>query len=452
MTRLLISILACAGAAPAQLQLLVVDGDLERAAGSVVDVGSAPAGDSIDTRFHVRNAGRASVVIQAITLSGAGFSAASAPSLPAGLAAGSLLEFTIRFSPPAFGSYSAILQVESLSVMLRGAASAAPTVIVEQGGLRFTLSSGAAVDFGSAELGSSAFRRFTLENGTNAALTVQTIRASGDFIPLASGPATLGPGELLLLDVEFRPSSTGAAEGILTIDGRTFRLRGSGVDPPLPPLKIIVDPQEVASGSQARVSLEFTSPPRAGATGDLRLELQPAVTLGAADPALLFSGTGGRSISFTVAEGDTRVRFGPSAEAELQTGTTAGTLVLTARAGATTEAISLVIPPAPVKLNSVRAARTTAGVDVTVTGFDNTRTASEITFTFFDPPGAPVGSGPIRVAGAADYRRYFEASSAGGAFQLRASFAIAGNAPQVASVEVDITNSSGVARSERIRF
>ena len=187
-------------------------------------------------------------------------------------------------------------------------------------------------------------------------------------------------------------------------------------------------------------------------TGDLRMEFQPAVPTGPDDPAIQFVETGARAIAFSAAEGDTHGRFGEPADTILQTGTTAGTLLLTARMGATTETLSLIIPAAAVGLDSVRATRTGTGVDVSISGFDNTRTASQIAFTFFDASSAPVGAGAIRVDAGGDFRRYFESTAAGGAFQVRASFPIAGNASQVSAVEVEVTNSAGVARSERIRF
>ena len=101
-------------------------------------------------------------------------------------------------------------------------------------------------------------------------------------------------------------------------------------------------------------------------------------------------------------------------------------------------------------MDRVQASRTATGVDVAIIGFDNSRTAGRLTFTFYDTAGAVIGS-PIASDAAADFRRYFE-TSPDGTFQLRAAFPVAGAAAQIGAVEVEMTNNVGSSRSERVRF
>ncbi|MGI8742470.1 MAG: hypothetical protein ACR2NN_07840 [Bryobacteraceae bacterium] len=58
----------------------------------------------------------------------------------------------------------------------------------------------------------------------------------------------------------------------------------------------------------------------------------------------------------------------------------------------------------------------------------------------------------IRVDETSDFRRYFGAGKAGGAFQLRATFPVTGDATQIAGVDVEMTNSAGIAKTQRISF
>jgi hypothetical protein len=61
-----------------------------------------------------------------------------------------------------------------------------------------------------------------------------------------------------------------------------------------------------------------------------------------------------------------------------------------------------------------------------------------------------VAPGRIVVDAASEFRRYFETSSVGGLFELRAAFPVTGDAASIAELEVEITNALGVARSGRV--
>jgi hypothetical protein len=73
-------------------------------------------------------------------------------------------------------------------------------------------------------------------------------------------------------------------------------------------------------------------------------------------------------------------------------------------------------------------------------------------FTFFDTSGRQIQPGAIRVEAAADFRRYFTASTLGGIFSVRAQFPVTGDASAISGVEVEVVNASGTTRTQRIRF
>ena len=84
---------------------------------------------------------------------------------------------------------------------------------------------------------------------------------------------------------------------------------------------------------------------RAGA-GTLTLEFEP-LAKGASDAAIQL-GVVGRSLPFTIAAGDTQVRFGDLAAVTFQTGTTAGTISVAVELGGVTDRKTIAIAPEPV--------------------------------------------------------------------------------------------------------
>ena len=96
-----------------------------------------------------------------------------------------------------------------------------------------------------------------------------------------------------------------------------------------------------------------------------------------------------------------------------QTGTTAGDLVITAELGGYSDQATIGIAPAAVHVDSGSALRGASTLVVEMSGFDNTRTVSQMVFTFYDGGGAPLPAAPIRVDVSADFRHWFEQSTAG---------------------------------------
>jgi hypothetical protein len=383
-------------------------------------------------------------------VSGTGFGITGDPSLPHIVAPGSNVDFTVRFRPANAGSYSANLTINSMSVLLRGSSN--PAAVLFSGALE--LVSGASVDFGRLERGKSSRQTFSLRNTTSVTVKASRLAVSGNFFRLASPvqtPLELAPGASADFEVAFEPLSSGIATGTLEFDRTSVRLTGTSTEPPFPRPSLVVEPAALVSGQQGRLSIRFVEPSRAAGNGTVRIEAQPTSSSNR-DDALQFVTNGSRTVSFSVAEGDSSVRFGQEQDLVFQTGTTAGTIVFVVEAGGYTERLSVAIPPAPVKIDRASASRGAGSLDVLLTGFDNTRSASTLRFTFFDRGGQPVSPGAIPVELADRFRGYFDSSTLGGIFQLRAVFPVTGDAGGIGAVEVEITNASGTARTERLKF
>jgi hypothetical protein len=91
-------------------------------------------------------------------------------------------------------------------------------------------------------------------------------------------------------------------------------------------------------------------------------------------------------------------------------------------------------------------------VSVQVTGFDNTRTAGALVFTFYDAVGNSIVPGGIASNNAKEFPTYFAGSPLGGVFLLDAQFPVSGDAAQIRSVDVQFNNSAGASKSQRISF
>ncbi len=446
-------ILAVLSALPvtAQLQLSVVTGGTERHVGSQLDLGSVAAGDILDTRFRIRNAGTTAVDVQRISAAGTGFSIADRPPLPYRIAPAASVDFTVRLQPQSPGGFSANLTVNTTEVLLHAVAIDSFTVLVEQeGGMREIVNSGM-VDFGRVERGSGVLRRFAIENRTAAPLSVTHLAAVGAAFHLAQAPdvpAILTPGTSVGFQIVFEPREAAAAAGTLEIDQRTFRLAGSGVNPPLPFPRIAPESEALSSAAQSKVSVRFDPAARVAGKGTLRIDLAPSIP-GAADPTAVFA-TGGRAVEFSFKEGDQAAQFDGAASVAFQTGSTTGTIVFTAQLGDFIEQASLTIAPAPIGIQSVRPARTAFNVTVDIAGYDNTRSAGQAAFTFYDTSGTAMAT--IRADASAEFRRYFVASVVGGAFLLHAVFPVNGNTTEIAGVEVEMVNSTGTSRAPRASF
>jgi hypothetical protein len=240
-----------------QIQFLAVDAPgSEKPVSTVYQVGAAPVGDRVDTVFRVRNTSQTALVIRTLTLAGAAFSIFGQPSLPHTLAPGLNMDFTVRFSPRDYGSYSANLSVNGVGLLLMGSSTAAP--VLSTGGTQ--LPSGSAIDLGLAERGTTASKTFHLENTTAERVRVETAVVGGKQFRLGQDlplPIELAPHASIDFNVVFAPVASGVFEGSLVIDGRSFRLTAAAHEPPFPKPAILIDLPSPTSGQQGRVSVQF---------------------------------------------------------------------------------------------------------------------------------------------------------------------------------------------------
>ncbi|HET8548365.1 MAG TPA: choice-of-anchor D domain-containing protein [Bryobacteraceae bacterium] len=443
--RTLLLLMAVAMPVWGEFQLFTVSGTVETPVPAVYHLGATRPGDTLEVRFRLRNTSTAAVTLRPVTIAGPGFSLFGQPMSQPPVAAGSNVDFSVRFTAVDPGPYAANLTVNGRITMLT-ATVAGSTVVTLDGQL---LAAGATIEFGILERGQSLTRRVKVENRTTSTLALDDAAASGAGFSVAAPalPAPIPANGSLAVDVTCKPEKAGFLTGSLSIDGRQYRLAVLANEPKAPRPAIAIN-GTVRSGEQIAIEVPLAETSRANATGTLTVELRAPTR----DDAVVFTASGRKTISFEVREGDRKAQFGSGERTLLQTGTTAGTLVVKGELGGYTEQFTMVIAPEIVRVDSGRATREGRNLVVQLNAFDNTRTLSRLAYTFYDAKGAAINANPVVPDVTADFRRYFDGSTLGGAFGVKAVFPVTGDPAQVSAVEVELKNDTGVTRTGRLAF
>ncbi len=436
-----------------QIQVFMYDGATEKPVGSLYNVGSAAPGDTLEKRFRVRNEGNGPATLQTLSLAGSGFQLVPAfvPSLPYIIAPGNFAEFRVDFTPSSIATFSAFMAVNSTNITLQGSGVAAASLTAA--GSQGPLAGSAAIDFGSVAVGTSKLESFTLSNPGATNLTVQSITVSGAGFsgPIGrTAPLQLPGGQSASFQVQFQPQTAQAAQGTLTVDGRVFNLTGIGLAPPLPDASIALSSSLGASAQQNSVSVRLATASQVGGSGTLTMQFQPSVPGVTDDPSVQFLSGARRSATVTIAAGDSTGKFNGQPSIAFQTGATAGTITFTLTMPNGTQQSTLTIAPAAITLDTATALRKAGELDVSLTGLDNTYSASQVSFTFYDTKGAAVQPGAIPVDVTSVFHQYFASTQVGGMFALLARFPVAGDTAQIASVNIQLTNSAGVTTAQQV--
>jgi hypothetical protein len=176
------------------------------------------------------------VTVTAAQVSGAGFTLVSS-TLPSTLLSGQSLVLTVQFAPQTAGQLNGSLMIASnasnstLTVALSGSGMAASAATIA--------ASSTTVNFGSAEVGSTATQNVTL-SVSGAPITITSAQVSGAGFTVAPPmlPSTLSPGRSLVLALGFAPQAVGQLSGSLVIASNasnptlTIALSGSGTAAP----------------------------------------------------------------------------------------------------------------------------------------------------------------------------------------------------------------------------
>jgi hypothetical protein len=280
--------------------------------------------------FTLTNSGNATVTINQVSTTGAGFSSTG---LTVGqqIAAGASATFTSTFAPTTAGAASGSVTITStatnptLTIALSGTGT--------QGGLS---ANPASIPFGAVIDGASASVPVTLTNTGTAAvsITAHSITGTGFTLTGWTAPASLTPGQTTSFTVTFAPTTAGSSSGTVSITSNApgsplvINLTGSGT---ATQATMTINPSPVAFnnvnvGSNSTQTVTLTN------TGNAALNISAATISGAGYTMNLTAPktiNAGANTQFTVT-------FTPTTS-----GSSAGSILITSNAAGSPATISL---------------------------------------------------------------------------------------------------------------
>jgi len=315
---------------------------------------------------------------------------------------------------------------------------------------------------------------FTLTIATNPAITTATLPAPAlgsaySFTLQAAGTATtftwsISSGSLptgLSLSTAGVISGTPAAPGTFTFtlvvtdpSGNTGSTTYSLTVPQVPVTLNIDATSPAMPMQQIPITLTLPQAYPVDLAGELNLQVM-ANPSKVVDSSILFN-NGDTTVSFQIPAGQTSAVFAQS-PLQLQVGTVAGSIALTATATAggvpvtvaNSTGTTVTLPEQPPTITNVSIVQVTSGFNVVVTGYSNTLDITQATFTFTPQPGDQLSSAtstPAGVSGA--FQTYFAgiSGSVGSQFMYTQPFTItAGSISTLQSLSVTLTNSQGTS-------
>jgi hypothetical protein len=427
-------------------QLVIVRPADESPVPGLLDVGAAAPGDFLDTRLRVRNTGTAAATLSVLRISGTGFTVEGTPPLPFLMAPGVNADFRVRFRPAGPGSFSATLQANSTSLLVRGTATAGIALLRD--GVRLT--NERPIEFGTVTAGERGRIGLLLRNESAQDLTVRQLTLAGSGFSLSPVPLpwVLRGGEEAALELVCEPTRAGLMNGTLQLDGRTFNVVALAREPEAPDALIELDATAARSGRQSSLRIRLATPAVAAVTGTLRIEFTPSVDARPGDSAIQFLANSSRTVSVQAGPGDTSGLVAGKAAVAFQTGTTAGTAVFRLTLGTREREVAVTIPPEAPMIELVELRRSPGSVDVILTGFDNHRSAGNAVFVFTDVAGLELPA--VSAEAGSAFKQFFSESPMGGLFRLTARFPVTGDSARLGRVAVRLANGVGVGtgRSE----
>lgn len=446
---------------------------MQPGASAPLNFGSISTSASTTITFTLSNQSTVDIAVPAITIPAPTIYSSNPFSLnisqiPVTLTAQTSANFTVTFAPGQTGLATVNLLVGSNTYPIEGEGiivadiDALSISYVDSTGVRSLPQAASPIPFGQlvAGGGSSQVLTFTIANPSTSfnAVTVPSITVTGtgfQLNPTITGatafPDSLAPGGSIVFKVSFTAGSAGSYSGVLSIGPRVFSLAGIGINSPLPSFSVVVAPSPLTSQQQATVSVQFASPSALTLSGNIAMSFTPSVTGVTDDQAIKFVDTNSRSLTLSVAASGQTATYNGESAIPFQSGTTAGTITFTvAFLNTPVYTQSFTIPPAIPQITSATAVRSNPNLVITLVGYDNTYSAGQMNFTFYDTSGNLIS--PVSLNATSNFQSlFFNNNKGGGAFSLIATFPVTGDVTKVGSVAVTLSNSVGQA-TQTLKF
>jgi len=425
-------------------------------------------GETSSVVMRVRNTGNADGQITAISATGAAFSVSDVPFLPATVAPGATVLFTLNFSPDQAGQLIGRLRVgaDEFDLLGNGLGSLLEYSVTIAGNTTSVANKGTVI-FPPAPVGGNSSAVFTIKNAGTSPAVINSISLSktGTDFSLAGVPGlplTLPPDASASLTVSFAPSVEGGAVNTLVVDAATFTLSAMGNPAPALPAYQFAGASGVqAPRTQPAIGLTLAAPYELPLTGALKLEF--ASEAFSNDPSVQFS-TGGRTVAFTIPANTTQAVFpNNSTQIKIQTGTVAGTITITpsfaTEGGAdltpgSVETLTMsVLEDAPVVMSVAIGQRTPTSLQLEVTGFATNRSVTGMTLQFSPAAGESVSTTSLTLDVDAAFSAWYQSSQSeqyGSQFKATVPLRFSGDVGQasnlvntIQSISVTLANAKG---------
>jgi hypothetical protein len=440
---------------------------LQPASSTPFDFGNVSTSSSVTVTFLLSNQTANAIPTPVIKLQTTQFFSSAfrldTSSLPASIAGNSFATFTVTFAPGQTGvtDPSTALLVGALSYLVKGTG----VIVADIDALQISYTdvtpgspsfgvvtrpqAATAIQFDQLVAGgaTSSIFNFVVTNPSLSfnAVAVSPLSVSGAGFGMSGAPAapiSIAPGANITFTLTFAAAVSGTYTGSLSIGTRQFALQGQTVISPFPAFSLQLSPQPLTNQQQTNLTIQFASPSGIAGHGTLSMKFVPSVPNVTDDPAVVFVDTNSRQLSLDLAIGAQTATYKGQSAIAFQPGTTAGTLTFTVEFVNTAPfSQSFTITPATIHITSASAVRQNPNLAVTINGYDNTYTAGQLAFTFYDLSGRVIA--PININVAADFQQQVFTKNQGGAFSLKASFPVQGDVTQVGSVAIGLTNSQG---------
>jgi len=420
---------------------------------------------------RVRNTGNADGRITALSVNGSGFSLADPPILPVLLPQNSSIAVTINFQPTTPGRATGRLRIGSddFDLVSNGLGPNLTYAFVINN-VSTPVANNGSVIFTPAAVGASSSLRFQITNTGTAPTTVSSIGFAAPTTVFTLGalpnlPVNLAPNASTGFTISFSPVALGTTTATLRVDNLSFTLSGAGnAPPPLPAIRF-----DGASGNQdplaqPAVGLTLASSYPLALSGTLTLTFNSEV--GANDPAVQFA-TGGRTVAFTIPANTSRAIFPNNAtQIRVQTGSVAGSIVLTPDVVTADGGIRLTPTNPPTASLSVAAgaprllsvsvsSKTANTVTLLVSGYATSRSVTGMQLTITPTQGENVQTTSLTLPVEAAFVGYYAGAASaqfGSLFSATIPLTLAGDltnvtqlADTIQSVSVTATNRVGTS-------
>ena len=428
--------------------------------GDTIPFPSAAVGTPTVLSVRVRNTGTAPAQISTLNASPSSFQLQNAPALPLGIAVGGSATLGLAFVPQTSGNTSGVLRIGDASFVLSGVGLGPKfSCTVAAPGQTPSACDGSTITLPSTSIGDRLGFTVQIANTGNQPGTVQNFAVGGSGFSAAAAPslpASLAPGDSIVVNVSFAPAVLGITGGFLQINGQTSNIVVAATAPPsLPAISFTNVNAQMQPLAQPLIGIHLASAYPHDLSGRLSLSFTSDSLVD--DPAVQFL-NGQRYVDFKVPGGATDAVFGTIATGVvLQTGSTAGAIALAASfslgdylvTGSSPVTQNISIPAAAPQIRAFQiGAMDSTGFDLLITGVSTTRSLAQLAFTLTPADNSALATTTLTADVSAAFNDWYSSALSrnfGGQFSVSVRFNVAGAVAAIQAITATASNAKGTS-------